>query len=89
MELVSCAVRIWWSGDDRYYEGVLKDYDSLSGRHRVQYSEDEWEFLRLSGEGFVIRIIPDELEEMTRIVDVKNRNSTCTDESSRKKQKVL
>lgn len=64
--LEGCEVKVWWADDERYYQGVVQEYEALSGRHRVQYSESEWEFLLLGGEGYVLLAPADRIARWRR-----------------------
>lgn len=47
LDLIGRRALVWWDGDTRYYEGVLADFEPVSQRHLVEYSDGEWEFVRL------------------------------------------
>ncbi|XP_057782207.1 DNA mismatch repair protein MSH6 [Salvia miltiorrhiza] len=49
-EVVDRRVRVYWPLDKSWYEGVVKSFDEVSGKHLVQYDDAEEEKLNLSGE---------------------------------------
>ncbi len=56
--LVGREVQVWWHDDERSYRGEVNAFDEASGSHRVLYEDDEWEFISLAIEPFVIYPAP-------------------------------
>lgn len=50
VEVVDRRVRIYWPLDKSWYEGVVKSFDEISGKHLIQYDDAEEEKLNLSVE---------------------------------------
>ena len=44
------AVKVWWAQEQRWFVGLIDYFDSITQRHRVMYSDCEWEFLRIEEE---------------------------------------
>lgn len=38
---IGCRVRVFWPAMGRYYTGVVKSYDPVTGMHRVDYSDGD------------------------------------------------
>ncbi|XP_073149982.1 DNA mismatch repair protein MSH6 isoform X2 [Henckelia pumila] len=49
-EVVERRVRVYWPLDKSWYEGCVKSFDKLSGKHLVVYDDSEEEVLHLSEE---------------------------------------
>ncbi|XP_073283875.1 DNA mismatch repair protein MSH6 [Primulina huaijiensis] len=49
-EVVERRIRVYWPLDKSWYEGCVKSFDKLSGKHLVLYDDSEEELLNLSGE---------------------------------------
>lgn len=49
-EVVDRRVKVYWPLDKSWYEGVVKSFDEVSGKHLVQYEDAEEERLDLSVE---------------------------------------
>lgn len=49
-EVVDRRVKVYWPLDKSWYEGVVKSFDVVSGKHVVQYDDAEEEKLNLSVE---------------------------------------
>lgn len=52
--ILNREVQVWWPDDVCSYSGILNAYDERSECYRILYNDDEWEFLYLSHEGFLI-----------------------------------
>lgn len=52
--LVGHEVQVWWQDDAQAYRGEIDAFDPVSGNHRVLYEDDEWEFVNLAIEPFVV-----------------------------------
>ncbi|KZV13884.1 ATP binding protein [Dorcoceras hygrometricum] len=52
-EVVERRVRVYWPLDKSWYEGCVKSFDKLSGKHLVVYDDSEEEMLNLSEENIV------------------------------------
>ena len=61
-ELVGKRVKVWWPLDKKFYDGVIKSYDSLEKMHKVSYSDGDSEELTLKNERW--EIISEEKEEI-------------------------
>lgn len=48
--MLNRRVRVYWPLDKSWYEGCVKSFDKISGKHLVQYDDDEEELLDLSQE---------------------------------------
>ncbi|RAL49223.1 hypothetical protein DM860_014441 [Cuscuta australis] len=49
-EVLNRRIRVYWPLDKCWYEGCVKSFDEISGKHLVQYDDDEEETLDLSQE---------------------------------------
>ena len=49
---------MWWKDDAQYYCGSVNAFDSVSGKHRVLYDDDEWEFIDLGVEPVLTDMMP-------------------------------
>ncbi|KAF7803880.1 sister chromatid cohesion protein PDS5-like protein A-like isoform X2 [Senna tora] len=49
-ELIGCRIKVWWPMDKQFYEGTVKSYDSLKGKHVILYDDGDVEVLRLDKE---------------------------------------
>ncbi|XVF32881.1 hypothetical protein REPUB_Repub17cG0121200 [Reevesia pubescens] len=49
-EVIEKRIRVYWPLDKAWYEGVVKSFDKESGKHLVQYDDDEEEGLDLGKE---------------------------------------
>ncbi|XP_057513185.1 sister chromatid cohesion protein PDS5 homolog A-like isoform X2 [Actinidia eriantha] len=50
MDLINCRIKIWWPMDKKFYEGLVKSYDSQKKKHVVLYDDGDVEVLRLEKE---------------------------------------
>ena len=57
--------------DSIHYEGSIDAFDQASGRHRVQYDDNQWEFLRLSDEGYLLHVNSELLVQLKKIIQEK------------------
>ena len=57
-QVVGRAVKVWWKDDAQFYCGSVNAYDSVSGKHRVLYDDDEWEFIDLGVEPVLTEVTP-------------------------------
>ncbi|PWA91605.1 phospholipase-like protein [Artemisia annua] len=48
--LVGRRIKVWWSTDKTYYQGVVKSFDCRKKRHKVLYDDGEEELLDLKQE---------------------------------------
>ena len=55
-DLIGCPIRVWWTGDEVYYDGIVDAFDAFSLLHRVNYDDGEWEFVDLTAEPYVVAI---------------------------------
>lgn len=46
-EVVDMRIRVYWPLDKSWYEGCVKSFDKISGKHLVQYDDAEEEMLNL------------------------------------------
>ncbi|KAJ8760192.1 hypothetical protein K2173_011048 [Erythroxylum novogranatense] len=49
-ELIGYRVKVWWPMDKQFYEGTIKSYDPLKGKHVILYNDGDVEVLRLDKE---------------------------------------
>ncbi|XP_057966669.1 DNA mismatch repair protein MSH6 isoform X2 [Malania oleifera] len=49
-EVVGRRIRVYWPLDQSWYEGCVKSFDKIAGKHLVQYDDSEEEVLVLSKE---------------------------------------
>ncbi|KAL9668414.1 hypothetical protein QQ045_002795 [Rhodiola kirilowii] len=49
-EVLNKGIRVYWPLDHSWYEGHVKEFDELSGNHKVQYNDGEEEELYLCKE---------------------------------------
>jgi hypothetical protein len=42
-------VAIYWPLDKQFYDGVIREFDSATGRHLIEYDDGERQHLSLSG----------------------------------------
>ncbi|PSS14723.1 DNA mismatch repair protein [Actinidia chinensis var. chinensis] len=63
-EAVNRRVRVYWPLDQSWYEGCVKSFDKISGKHLVQYDDAEEEFLDLSKEK--IELVEEEVKRRFR-----------------------
>ncbi|KAJ8770477.1 hypothetical protein K2173_017968 [Erythroxylum novogranatense] len=49
-ELIGCKIKVWWPLDKEFYEGTVKSYDPLKGKHVILYEDGDVEVLRLDKE---------------------------------------
>ncbi|XP_057497831.1 sister chromatid cohesion protein PDS5 homolog A-like isoform X1 [Actinidia eriantha] len=50
LDLINCRIKIWWPMDKKFYEGLVKSYDSQKKKHVVLYDDGDVEVLRLDKE---------------------------------------
>ncbi|KAI4298831.1 hypothetical protein L6164_032348 [Bauhinia variegata] len=49
-DLIGCRIKVWWPMDKKFYEGTVKSYDPLKGKHVILYDDGDVEILRLEKE---------------------------------------
>ncbi|KAL3521808.1 hypothetical protein ACH5RR_014642 [Cinchona calisaya] len=49
-DLIGCRIKVWWPMDKRFYEGVVKSFDTEKKKHVVLYDDGDVEVLRLEKE---------------------------------------
>ncbi|XAR61404.1 hypothetical protein NMG60_11035096 [Bertholletia excelsa] len=49
-EVVNRRIRVYWPLDKSWYEGCVKSFDKISGKHLVQYDDADEELLDLANE---------------------------------------
>ncbi|XP_062162943.1 sister chromatid cohesion protein PDS5 homolog A [Alnus glutinosa] len=49
-DLIGCRIKVWWPMDKKFYQGTVKSYDPLKGKHVVLYEDGDVEVLRLEKE---------------------------------------
>lgn len=52
--LIGRRIKVWWRQDEAGYDGTIDAYDPPSHAYRVHYDDNEWEFLDLSKEPFML-----------------------------------
>ncbi|XP_060185631.1 sister chromatid cohesion protein PDS5 homolog A isoform X2 [Lycium barbarum] len=50
VDLIGCRIKVWWPMDKKFYEGVVKSFDTQKSKHVVLYDDGEVEVLRLDKE---------------------------------------
>lgn len=50
VDLIGCRIKIWWPMDKKFYEGVVKSFDTQKSKHVVLYDDGDVEVLRLEKE---------------------------------------
>jgi hypothetical protein len=53
-QLLQQEIQVWWLDDYCVYYGTVDAFDEISSSHRVLYQDEEWEFLDLSSQAFLI-----------------------------------
>ncbi|KAK4369677.1 hypothetical protein RND71_009152 [Anisodus tanguticus] len=48
--LIGCRIKVWWPMDKKFYEGVVKSFDTQKSKHVVLYEDGDVEVLRLEKE---------------------------------------
>ena len=46
--MVGKRIQVFWSGDSKWYSGIVDAFEPVSGKHRILYDDGEWEFAVLS-----------------------------------------
>ncbi|KAL2524137.1 hypothetical protein Adt_09191 [Abeliophyllum distichum] len=49
-DLIGCIIKVWWPSDKKFYEGVVKSFDSQKKKHVILYDDGDVEVLRLDKE---------------------------------------
>ncbi|KAH6775849.1 binding protein [Perilla frutescens var. hirtella] len=49
-DLIGCRIKVWWPMDRKYYEGVVKSFDTEKNKHVILYEDGDVEVLRLDRE---------------------------------------
>ncbi|GER37526.1 sister chromatid cohesion protein pds5 [Striga asiatica] len=49
-DLIDLRIKVWWPMDKKYYEGVVKSYDTEKKKHVILYDDGDVEVLRLDKE---------------------------------------
>ncbi|CAA2987957.1 sister chromatid cohesion PDS5 homolog A isoform X1 [Olea europaea subsp. europaea] len=49
-DLIGCMIKVWWPSDKKFYEGVVKSFDSQKKKHVILYDDGDVEVLRLDKE---------------------------------------
>lgn len=49
-EVVNRRIRVYWPMDEEWYEGCVRSFDRVLGKHLVEYDDDEEELIDLSKE---------------------------------------
>ncbi|KAJ0987201.1 hypothetical protein J5N97_005557 [Dioscorea zingiberensis] len=63
-EVIGRRIRVFWPLDKAWYEGSVRSYDEVSGKHTVQYDDAEEEILDLGSEK--IEFLPEEAPKSLR-----------------------
>ncbi|CAH9112133.1 unnamed protein product [Cuscuta epithymum] len=50
MDLIGCRIQVWWPMDKKFYEGVIKSFDTQKKKHVILYNDGDVEVLRLDKE---------------------------------------
>ena len=54
-EAIGWNVKVWWADDAEFYEGHIDSYESVGARHRVVYTDGEWEFVDMINEPMLVQ----------------------------------
>ncbi|CAA2986797.1 sister chromatid cohesion PDS5 homolog A isoform X1 [Olea europaea subsp. europaea] len=49
-DLIGCRIKVWWPMDKKFYEGVVKSFDTQKMKHVILYDDGDVEVLRLDKE---------------------------------------
>ena len=49
-DMIGRRLKVWWGGDEKYYAGFVRDFNSKSGKHKIVYDDKEVEWKDLSEE---------------------------------------
>ncbi|KAL3850966.1 hypothetical protein ACJIZ3_012848 [Penstemon smallii] len=49
-DLTGCRIKVWWPMDKKFYEGVVKSFDTQKKKHVILYEDGDVEVLRLDRE---------------------------------------
>lgn len=87
-EVVGKRIRVYWPLDKEWYEGSVKVFDSLSGKHLIQYEDSEEEMLDLDDEK--IEWVEDEVRSFRRLKrsSVSGDGSATTNEGKKKSRRL-
>ncbi|KAL2495632.1 hypothetical protein Fot_39389 [Forsythia ovata] len=53
-DLIDCRIKVWWPMDKKFYEGVVKSFDTQKKKHVILYDDGDVEVLRLDKERWEI-----------------------------------
>ena len=50
--LVGAKIKVWWSGNKKFFKGTVDQYNAVSNQHHVSYEDgdEKWHALSHSGE---------------------------------------
>uniref|UniRef100_A0A0D9W3H3 Tudor domain-containing protein n=1 Tax=Leersia perrieri TaxID=77586 RepID=A0A0D9W3H3_9ORYZ len=48
--IVGSRIKVWWSGDEMFYNGFVKSFDASLGTHEIVYDDGDVEWLPLKNE---------------------------------------
>lgn len=71
LSIFGYQIKVYWIDDKKYYDGWIEAYDELSGEHRVRYSDDEWEFIKINEEDYYINYDIDDKLKFEEILQEK------------------
>ena len=54
-DLVGCEVRVWWDGDDAWYDGTVDRWSPKLGKHRITYTDGEKKFHAMGEDTWELR----------------------------------
>ncbi|KAM0952719.1 putative DNA mismatch repair protein MutS/MSH [Dioscorea sansibarensis] len=80
-EVIGTRVRVFWPLDKAWYEGSVRSYDEVSGKHTVQYDDAEEEILDLGSEKieFLQEEMPRSLRRLRRLSGLTGVATPSTD----------
>jgi hypothetical protein len=67
--LIGRSCKIFWPLDDEWYPGVIHDYHSQTHKHRIDYKDNEREWLILAKERVKLKVTPEELVEIKSSIE--------------------
>ncbi|KAL1222328.1 putative sister chromatid cohesion protein PDS5 [Cardamine amara subsp. amara] len=79
--IVGSRIKIWWPMDGRYYEAVVKSYDSAKKKHLVCYNDGDKEILYMREEKWYF------VNESKPLEDEKANQTKCDEKATTMPQK--
>ncbi|KAK1370101.1 Tudor domain-containing protein [Heracleum sosnowskyi] len=67
-------IKVFWPLDERWYHGLVNDYDEERKLHHVKYDDKDKEWINLRNERFMLLLLRSE------VTDVKKPPQSCTED---------